>query len=285
MIPLIYDKNIFVNNIYKYALKNEDPISEVEETLSVSAGYFSRMKGNLKNVSPSVNTVSIVSQYFGKNARLLLTPFPEELTKSELKLYKMFCKLTDKTFKDQISWLPISSNVFSPTNAQNEKSNPLLSGMYDNDGNYIYDTYLSISKSCLLTKVLSAVHAMLPAIDKELHIIQVEYENDVYGYEVFLDYKPLFATTDVNVILETEVHSLYSIIEKYMKSGIVSEFGFMKIFDVFCPKEETKIAKEEKKDIIDDIDVDIPGDLSDVYPDYDDSYESYDEYLALNGID
>ena len=136
-----------------------------------------------------------------------------------------------------------------------------------------------------MTKVLSAVHAMLPAIDKELHIIQVEYENDVYGYEVFLDYKPLFATTDVNVILETEVHSLYSIIEKYMKSGIVSEFGFMKIFDVFCPKEEARIEKEGEKDIIDDIDVDIPGDLSDVYPDYDDSCESYDEYLALNGMD
>lgn len=244
MIPLIYDKNIFVNNIYRYSEKNNESISELENLLEVSSGYFSRMKGNVKNVSPSINTVFTASQNFSQNLRLLLAPFSGELTKSEVKLYNMFSKLIGRTFEDKIQWIPMSANDFSPVSSLEHPDrgiNPLLIGMYDNDGNYQYSTYLSISKNNLLTKVISAVHAILPAIDKELHIIQIEYENEVYGYEIFLDYKPLFATTDVNVILETEVHSLYSIIEKYMKSGIISDSGFTKLFDILRASNDTEI--------------------------------------------
>ena len=93
----------------------------------------------------------------------------------------------------------------------------------------------------------------------------------------------MLITSIVIIIVITLALTMYYVIDTIIKAKKIKEF-YAQVSE-FQQQEKARIEKEGEKDIIDDIDVDIPGDLSDVYPDYDDSCESYDEYLALNGMD
>ena len=108
-----YSKNKLLSNI-DYLLKTRDiKIGELESSISVSPGYFSRIRNNESDETcPSIDCLSSIACKLKVSLISLLYSDFSLLTETECFLLKSIEMIIKKTNSDQIIWKKESSNSF-----------------------------------------------------------------------------------------------------------------------------------------------------------------------------
>ena len=132
---MVYDKNIFVNNVYALARQQDLKIKDLETGCGVSVGYLSRLRQGEKNIAPGADFLLAVSERLSVSVDMLLTSEISEATESENEMLLYIDKLTRETRSRKLAWQEDFGGYLetAPVNPDGTSPHPLLSVVQKND--------------------------------------------------------------------------------------------------------------------------------------------------------
>lgn len=108
-----YSKNRLLNNIDLLLKEKDMKISELEGSIKVSPGYFSRLRNNENDEAcPSIDTLSSIAETLGTTLTSILYCDLSMVTETESFIIQSINSVIDKTNKDDIKWEKKTSQVF-----------------------------------------------------------------------------------------------------------------------------------------------------------------------------
>lgn len=103
-ILMVYDKTLFIDNVYYLAKDRRIRIGELESRCHVSAGYFSRLRQMEKNIAPGVDFLMALADALNVSMDSLLTFDYTGATETEQNLHLYMEKLIRETKARKLIW-------------------------------------------------------------------------------------------------------------------------------------------------------------------------------------